>query len=107
MLQQRRTALGHHHRIEHQPAKRFTCQLFRYAFNHFGRAEHADFKSGYLKIGGDGVDLRTDNIERHAVDGLHAERVLRGYRRQHAHAVHAAHLKGFQIGLNAGAAAAV
>ena len=37
LLQQRRTALGHHHRIEYQPAKRFACQFFRYAFNHFGR----------------------------------------------------------------------
>ena len=41
------------------------------------------------------------------MDGLHAQRVLRGDRRQHAHAEYAAHLEGFQIGLNACAAAAV
>jgi hypothetical protein len=51
--------------------------------------------------------LRFQKRRWHGVDGLHAQRVLRGERGDGAGAVAAQRGKGFQVGLDARAAAAV
>ena len=53
------------------------------------------------------LDLRLQEGRRHAVDARHAERVLRGQRGDGRHAVAAERREGLEVGLDAGAAAAV
>ena len=107
VLQEWRAAFGDHHRVKHQRAEAAGAQAVGDAGNHFRRAEHADFVGGDVKVCGNGGELRA-----HAGNACHfdmgdAARVLRGDGGEDAGGENAAHLHGFDVGLDAGATATV
>ena len=107
IVQQRRAAFGYHHGVEHHRAETAFFQAFGHTFDDFRRSQHTEFEGADLEIVAHGFNLAADNLGRHEVHRRHAERVLRRYRGYGAGAEHAAHLKGFQIRLNARAAAGI
>ena len=107
-LEQRRAALGHHHRIEHH---RHVPDA--------GRAppappaivstdpEHADLHGVDADVLGDRPHLPDDRLGRDRRDPLDGDRVLPGDGRDRRHAVHAAARERLQVGLDPRAAARV
>ena len=69
--------------------------------------QHADLDGIDADVFHHGVDLRAQHVGRHAVDGAHALGVLRGDGGDGRHAVAAQRAEGLEVGLDAGAAAAV
>ncbi len=69
--------------------------------------EHADLHRADIEIGEHRVDLRGDKVRRHIMDGEDALGVLRRQRGDDAGAIDAERGKGFQIRLDAGAAARI
>ena len=72
-----------------------------------GRAEHADLDGGDLDVLEDRVDLGADEFRRRQMNAANAFGVLRGEGRDRGHAVAAERCEGFEVGLNAGAAARI
>jgi hypothetical protein len=75
--------------------------------DHFGVGKHAELDRTDAEIVEAGVDLRAQEGHRRHVHGRHPTRVLRGERGNRGQAVHAVRGEGFEIGLDAGAAAGV
>ena len=69
--------------------------------------KHADLHRGDGDVGEYGVDLRADEGRRGHMDARHAAGVLRRQRGDDGHPVTAVGGKGFQIGLDAGAAGGI
>ncbi len=79
----------------------------RHRFDRRGARQHADLDGANRKIGEYRVHLRQDEVARHVADRRHALRVLRGQRGDDAGAIDAERREGFEIRLDAGAAARV
>ena len=73
----------------------------------FHGVQHADFGGVRADVADDGINLRGEDGRGRGVDGRDAAGVLRRQRRERAHAVAAQRGEGFEIGLDARAAAAV
>ena len=73
----------------------------------FGVGQHADFDGVDADVGEDGFALGADDVAGDGVHGLHALGVLRGYGGDDARAVCAERAEGFEVGLDARAAAGV
>ena len=69
--------------------------------------QHAHFGGVRADVADDGINLRGEDGRGRGVDGRDAAGVLRRQRRERAHAVAAQRGEGFEIGLDARAAAAV
>ena len=96
-----------HHRIEHDLALVVTFEPRRHRFDHRRLRQHADLDRADIEIGKHRIDLRGDEVRRHVVDRGDALGILRGQRRDHRGAIDAERGEGFQIGLDAGAAAGI
>ena len=101
------TAGGHHHGVEHHVAELVMVDGPGHHL-HDGRCvQHADLDGIDANVFHHRLDLRLQKLSRYAMDALHAHGVLCGQRRDGAHAIAAQGGKGFEVGLNARAAAAV
>ena len=100
-------AFGHHDRIENDVAGPVGRQAVGHRFNDVGGVEHADFDGVGADVGQDRVDLGGDEVRRYRMNGGDGLCVLGGQGRDYGHAVAFQGGKGFQVGLNAGPAAAV
>jgi hypothetical protein len=69
--------------------------------------QHADLHRADIEIGEHGIDLRRNEIGGHVMDGEHALGILRRERGDDAGAIDPERGKGFQIRLDAGAAARI
>ncbi len=98
---------GHHHRVEYHLQHLVAGNGLDHHAHHFGVVQHADLHRVHANVLGHGVDLRTQHVGRNAVDGAHALGVLRGDGGDGRHAVAAERAEGLEVGLDAGAAAAV
>jgi hypothetical protein len=72
-----------------------------------GIGQHAQLHRADAEVVEAGVDLGAQEIHRRHVHGADAARVLGGERGERAQAMHAVGGEGFQVGLDAGAAAGV
>ena len=86
---------------------RLLGQLVRHGVHLLYAAEHSHLHRIHLNIGKHRVDLVADHLGRNILDGNHALCVARYDRDDHAHPVYAVGRKGFQVRLDAGAAAAI
>ena len=80
-------------------------ETFRHRAHNASARQHADLDRPHVEILDHRLDLGRDDLGRGDVDGAHAERVLRGQRRDRAGAIDAERGEGLEVGLNAGAAA--
>ena len=94
-----------HHRIEHDVLRVVAREAFGDGLDRRHLRQHADLDRVDVEIGEHRIDLRGDEIRRHVVNGGDALRVLRGQRGDHRGAIDAERAEGFEIGLDAGAAA--
>ncbi len=69
--------------------------------------QHAELGGVDPDVPGDRVELRADEVRRDQVDAVHTDGVLRGQRREHAHAEGVERGEGLEVGLDAGATAGV
>ena len=105
--EQRRAALGHHHRVHHELLHRVFVEAARHFQDDFGGEEHARLRGVGPDVGEDGAHLRAHHLGGQRVDGLHAQGVLRRDRGHRRRAVAAEHREGPEIRLDARAAAGV
>ena len=106
-IRQRGTAGRHHDRIEHdrhafellQPVSDRMCGL--------GRANHADLHRIHANVGDHRVHLRYNHIGGHRVNGIDAQRVLRGNRRDRRHRMATQSRNRLDVGLYTRTAAAI
>ena len=98
---------GDHDRIEHHVARAMAVETCGDGGGGRGIAQHADLHRADVEIGKHRVDLRGDEVGRHLVDGGNAFGVLRRQRGDHRSAIDAERGEGFEVGLDAGAAARV
>ena len=98
---------GHHHRVEHHMGGLVMRDGPGHHLGHLGGVQHANFDGVGADVVEHRLNLRLQKRRWHGMDVLHAQRVLRGQGRDRAHPVAAQRGKGFQVGLDAGAAAAV
>ncbi len=107
ILQQFITALGHHDRVQHDVAGVVLFEGFADRRDQLSRVKHPDFNGVGAHIAEHRVYLLHGKIRWNGMDAGYAPGILGGQGRYDRHAVTANGGKGFQIGLNAGAAAAV
>ena len=98
---------GHHHRVEHHVVQLVMVNRPGHHLDDVRRMQHADLDGVDANVIQHRLQLRLQKRRWHAVDGLHPLGVLRGERGDGGHAVAAQSAEGFQIGLDACAAAAV
>ena len=98
----------HHDRVTHKrQATRPVRQALGDAFNQFGGSQHAGLHNICANIGERDIHLRDDGIGWHWPDVEHAQRILRGDGGNGGHCKSAEGRDGFDIRLNACAAAAI
>jgi len=98
---------GHHHRIEHHVSQLVVVDGPRNDFDDLGRMQHPQLDCVDADVLDHRLDLRLQEDRRHAVDAGHTERVLRRQCGDRGHPVAAERREGLEVGLDAGAPAAV
>ena len=98
---------GHHHRVQHHMGQLVGANGIGHHAHHVGRMQHADLDRIHANVLHHGIDLGLEHVGRHAMDARDAAGVLRGDGGDGRHAVAAQGAEGFEIGLDACAAAAV
>ena len=83
LLQQRVTALGNHHRIDHQLLNAPGFEATGDCFHDRGAGEHPGLGRGGADVLEHDVDLNGDDLFRHLGHGEDPARVLSGHRRYH------------------------
>jgi hypothetical protein len=96
--------LAHHDRIDDQREFERLSQR-RDDFNDLDGSQRAGFGGGRRNIGDDGLDLCGDERRLQRVDQRDSLRVLHRHQSHDGFAVDAELMEGFEIGLDAGAAA--
>ena len=99
--------LADHDRIEHHVRGAMAIEPGGDRLDDRRVGQHADLHRADIEIGKHRVHLCGDEIRRHIVNAEHALGVLRGERGDDAGAIDAERREGFQIGLDAGAAARI
>ena len=107
VVEQRRAALGHHHRVEHDRRAGQQVERPLHRLDRLDGAEHPDLHRVDADVLGHRAHLLDDRLRRERIDGRDRDRVLRGDRRDRGHAVRAAAGERLEVGLDAGAAAGV
>ena len=104
---QPRAAGGDHDGVKNNGSRLPVPQSGRHHPHQIGRVQHADFHRINTYILKHRIDLRADHFGRQSVNGGNAQCILRRNGGDGAHAKTAQRGKGFEIGLNTGAAARI
>ena len=104
---ERRTAGGHHNRVDNYIFRPILAQTLCNGFNQRGVGDHADFYRVRTNIRENHVDLLPEKIGGYLHDPGYAGGVLRGQGGDRTHCVYAVQGHRFQICLNTGASAAI
>ena len=105
-LQQSRAAFGPHDRINHH-RRVTTSQSLHDSLDHGRAVQHAGLDGIGAQVAEHHLNLLGDEFVRHAVDVMHPLRVLRRQRGQRRHGKAAQRRYGFDVSLNACAAARI
>ena len=106
VLEQRGARAGDHHRVDDE-RHLMTLEVPGNRLDQSAREEHPRLRGVDADVVEHGLELREDEFRRQLVDRGHRLRVLRCQRHEHRGAVDTGCAERLQVGLDAGAAAAV
>jgi hypothetical protein len=102
LVEKPHTALGDHHRVEHDRRVRDEFERPADSLDGRRRAEHADLHGIHADVLGDRANLLDNDLAGDGVNSGDGDRVLRGDRGDGRHPVNAAPRERLEIGLDAG-----